>query len=414
MKTNTKAGHGIAQRLFTAAGMQNVVGNNASISSLKARFIKLGAVASVASLIGLTLSGAANAQNCGIQGQEYQSLVVKAEQQYEWRKALEWQKLVVDECPSFASFYKQGELAVRVKQYAPASRAYQKAFELASGDDEKAQAMGRNAEVYLKLGGDQQRQALADLKTALKLHSEPKPRWLVKSTFELDRKLASQKMSAGEYRSALGGLGAGVLLSENTTTQPSAPVATRGRTRSLTSAHAGTLGGGGNDQADHQSVPAQPKAASIANPSQIASLVPSTLAMTQTQSMDVRLNFKYNSVEMDDLSYDELVALAKALRMQDVHKGRTIWFVGHSDARGSRAYNMKLSLRRAKAAYEQVVAMWPELAGRIKFRGAGENEPLYTKPSFPGASAEMHRMNRRLEVYFAPPENAGPGSTGSA
>lgn len=447
MKTNTKTEQAVVQQRLTDAGMQSVVhGANGLKRQLMhlSPFRHLGGAVRVASVLGLIFAGAAHAQACSVQAQEARSQAMQAEQQYEWQRAFELQRSFAQACPSFASYYKQAELAVRAKQYAPASAAYHKAYELAGSDDEKALAIGRNAEVYLKLGGDQdqERQALAQLKSALKQHSEPKPPWLVKLTIELDRKLEKQNVSENEYRSALRGLGSGTMLSQNTTQAASArpaPVAepeqpafrasgTRGFSRLAEGQQQGevpttpnpspnpNVSSGANSSANSGNSPESDLVA-VAKPASAVwgiGFRPMQGESNKPESMDVRLNFKYDSVEMDDASYDKLVALAKVLRERETHKGRTIWFVGHSDVRGSRSYNLKLSLQRAKAAYEQVVAMWPELEGRIKFRGMGENEPLYTKPSFPGANKEMHRMNRRLEVFFAPAENTSSGAQGNA
>ena len=68
-------------------------------------------------------------------------------------------------------------------------------------------------------------------------------------------------------------------------------------------------------------------------------------------------------------------------------------FTGHADTRGAAATNQVLSLQRAEAIRERIVAMKPGLAGRISVLGRGEEQPR----SY-GQSESDHKANRRLEV----------------
>lgn len=72
--------------------------------------------------------------------------------------------------------------------------------------------------------------------------------------------------------------------------------------------------------------------------------------------------------------------------------------VGHTDARGSRAYNEGLSERRAEAVVEELIRQDPTLAGRLHSSGQGEEEP-----EVPDATTDQeHERNRRVELIFGP------------
>lgn len=69
--------------------------------------------------------------------------------------------------------------------------------------------------------------------------------------------------------------------------------------------------------------------------------------------------------------------------------------VGHTDSMGSEAYNMGLSLRRAKAVKAYLVELGLNDA-LIKTEGRGEAEPVADN-----ATAEGRAKNRRVEIIFA-------------
>jgi outer membrane protein OmpA-like peptidoglycan-associated protein len=66
---------------------------------------------------------------------------------------------------------------------------------------------------------------------------------------------------------------------------------------------------------------------------------------------------------------------------------------GHTDSRGSRSYNQRLSQRRANSARNYIVQQWKIPSNRIIAKGYGEDQPLV-----PGARTEAeHQQNRRVE-----------------
>jgi OOP family OmpA-OmpF porin len=74
---------------------------------------------------------------------------------------------------------------------------------------------------------------------------------------------------------------------------------------------------------------------------------------------------------------------------------------GHTDSRGTEAYNFELSLRRARRVGDALAAAGIDPA-RIASQGLGESRPLApeTKPDG-GDSPEGRARNRRVEVVIA-------------
>ncbi len=74
------------------------------------------------------------------------------------------------------------------------------------------------------------------------------------------------------------------------------------------------------------------------------------------------------------------------------YKGITgITVSGHTDARGSEAYNLGLSERRAQTVADQISAEYPD--ARIDVIGMGETSPIANN-----VTAEGRQLNRRVEI----------------
>lgn len=111
-------------------------------------------------------------------------------------------------------------------------------------------------------------------------------------------------------------------------------------------------------------------------------------------SINVNIHFKYNSVVIVDSSIGSIDVLAEALS-DDSFKGKNITIIGHSDSRGTDSYNYKLSERRAHKIVNTILAIKPELDGRLNIEGLGERAPLYI-----GATEDIYLLNRRIEVQL--------------
>lgn len=139
-------------------------------------------------------------------------------------------------------------------------------------------------------------------------------------------------------------------------------------------------------------VKTKPVQAPLTQSSRLDNNAPQNNASALNDVINIRLNFVTNSTALDRSTQQNLEVLANALSDGSL-RNKKFRFVGHTDVRGDASYNLNLSIGRAKAVYQSIAALRPELANRIATLGRGESEPLYQ-----GQTAEIHRFNRRLEV----------------
>lgn len=110
-------------------------------------------------------------------------------------------------------------------------------------------------------------------------------------------------------------------------------------------------------------------------------------------SLDLRtIRFDYDSADLNTEGRAQVDELGKALSSPDF-KGRGFILIGHTDKRGSDAYNMDLSKRRAAAVRDYLVRFFSLDASRLASEGRGKRELLY-----PGGAEQDHALNRRVEV----------------
>ena len=109
----------------------------------------------------------------------------------------------------------------------------------------------------------------------------------------------------------------------------------------------------------------------------------------KSRVVDISVQFKFDSVELTDSGRSALDQLAIALRSEKLIDLRFV-IEGHTDARGSREYNVALSTRRAASVLNFLVAQGVD-AGRLTSIGKGFSELLNT--AMPYASE-----NRRVRV----------------
>jgi outer membrane protein OmpA-like peptidoglycan-associated protein len=100
------------------------------------------------------------------------------------------------------------------------------------------------------------------------------------------------------------------------------------------------------------------------------------------------LRYEFGS---DVLDADSLALIPRIAAAIEEHAPADVVIVGHTDTVGEDDYNDALSLRRAEAVRDQLVAAGLE-AGRIEIWGRGEREPLE-----PGEDRRSE-LNRRAEV----------------
>ena len=111
---------------------------------------------------------------------------------------------------------------------------------------------------------------------------------------------------------------------------------------------------------------------------------------TATPSIDIRVNFEFDSIKLENETLLTLRALGTALASEALEK-QQILIVGHTDAKGTEEYNAELSQRRAAAVVDYLVRTFDVDAGLITSEGRGESDLLY--PDDP-----ENELNRRVEV----------------
>ncbi len=100
------------------------------------------------------------------------------------------------------------------------------------------------------------------------------------------------------------------------------------------------------------------------------------------------VNFYTNS---DRLTSEAKTILNRVAEDLNRYPSVRVIIVGHTDNRGSAAYNKDLSLRRAKAVARYLVAKGVD-PGRMRYAGKGEEEPIASN-----ATEEGRAKNRRVE-----------------
>ena len=109
----------------------------------------------------------------------------------------------------------------------------------------------------------------------------------------------------------------------------------------------------------------------------------------KSRVIDLRVQFEFDSVELTSSGQSALDQLAIALRSEKLNNSRFV-IEGHTDAKGSREYNVALSTRRAAAVLNFLVEQGVD-AGRLTSIGKGFSELLNNAMPY---AAE----NRRVRV----------------
>lgn len=107
-------------------------------------------------------------------------------------------------------------------------------------------------------------------------------------------------------------------------------------------------------------------------------------------SIDVKVNFAFDSIKLENETLLTLRALGTALNSDEL-ADQTILVIGHTDGRGTDEYNDDLSSRRAISVVRYLVDKHRVNAVRIRSEGHGERELLH--PDDP-----ENEINRRVEI----------------
>lgn len=108
-----------------------------------------------------------------------------------------------------------------------------------------------------------------------------------------------------------------------------------------------------------------------------------------TREFDEQAYFDTDSAQLNASGLSAMNGLFSAL---GEYKGITgINVTGHTDSRGSDAYNLALSEQRAQSVADQISSRYPD--ARIDVEGMGETSPIASNET-----AEGRQQNRRVDV----------------
>lgn len=113
----------------------------------------------------------------------------------------------------------------------------------------------------------------------------------------------------------------------------------------------------------------------------------------QENSVNIYINFAYNSAELTSDARITLEGLGNALRNPKL-EGFTFTIAGHTDAKGGVEFNQKLSERRAEAVRSYLIGQFGVAAERLSAKGYGKSRLL--DPEHPEDG-----VNRRVQVINA-------------
>jgi outer membrane protein OmpA-like peptidoglycan-associated protein len=107
-------------------------------------------------------------------------------------------------------------------------------------------------------------------------------------------------------------------------------------------------------------------------------------------SIDLEINFDYNSAEITSRAVADLVNLGRALTNSEIQGG--VFLVGgHTDAKGGEEYNQRLSERRAQAVKDFLIRRFRIADDTLVTVGYGEEQLKNTADPYSGE-------NRRVQI----------------
>jgi outer membrane protein OmpA-like peptidoglycan-associated protein len=108
-------------------------------------------------------------------------------------------------------------------------------------------------------------------------------------------------------------------------------------------------------------------------------------------NLSSEVSFDYDSAALKPSFYPSLDKIASVISQ---HDQTSIEIVGHTDSRGSEAYNQRLSEQRAESVANYLIQRGVS-SSRITTSGRGELEPRGTNSTEAG-----RQLNRRVEIFL--------------
>lgn len=117
------------------------------------------------------------------------------------------------------------------------------------------------------------------------------------------------------------------------------------------------------------------------------------IPVESTVSMDLNVNFEFESAELPPEFYSDVKELATFLKL---YKDSEVTIEGHADATGTEEFNLSLSEKRARAIRDILVRDFEIQRDRLKFVGYGEGRPVADNKTEEGRS-----KNRRAATVVS-------------
>ena len=112
--------------------------------------------------------------------------------------------------------------------------------------------------------------------------------------------------------------------------------------------------------------------------------------------VNLPVQFDFDRSDLNTRGVRQITELGKALTRDKIGSWSFL-LVGHTDKRGTSAYNQVLSEKRAHSVKMELERRFPTLSRRLKTEGRGETELLYN-----GDTESDHMLNRRVKVTLIP------------
>ena len=112
------------------------------------------------------------------------------------------------------------------------------------------------------------------------------------------------------------------------------------------------------------------------------------IAIEEVARVELLVNFDFDRSEVKEQYLPEIESVA---RFMEQYPDRVVELEGHTDSRGTDAYNLGLSQRRAEAAMAELVGRFGISPSRVSAKGFGESQPIGSNDS-----AQGRAENRRV------------------
>ena len=112
------------------------------------------------------------------------------------------------------------------------------------------------------------------------------------------------------------------------------------------------------------------------------------IAIEEVARVELLVNFDFDRSEVKEQYLPEIERVA---RFMEQYPDRVVELEGHTDSRGTDAYNLGLSQRRAEAVMAELVGRFGISPSRVSAKGFGESQPIESNDS-----AQGRAENRRV------------------